>query len=100
MDKGAWWATVPGLTKSQTRLSGYLSLSPFGTTFDLKVANLRSSGLLSPLPNGPQGSSFTGGHCNPPFSGGLGRQGAGGAGEESNLRVAGISGSTVEEPRS
>ena len=23
MDRGAWWATVHGVTKSQTRLSGY-----------------------------------------------------------------------------
>ena len=24
MDRGAWWATVPGVTKSQTQLSDYL----------------------------------------------------------------------------
>ena len=23
MDRGAWWATVHGVTKSQTRLSGF-----------------------------------------------------------------------------
>ena len=49
MDKGAWWATVPALTKSQTQLSSCLSLSLFGTTFDLKLANLRSLGLLFPF---------------------------------------------------
>ena len=27
MDRGAWWATVHGDAKSQTRLSGFISLS-------------------------------------------------------------------------
>jgi len=29
MDGGAWWAAVHGVTKSQTRLSDFLSLSTF-----------------------------------------------------------------------
>ena len=31
MDRGAWWAAVHGIAKSQTRLSDSLSLSPSGT---------------------------------------------------------------------
>ena len=28
MDRGAWWATVHGVTKSQTRLKGLSTLAP------------------------------------------------------------------------
>ena len=28
MDRGAWWATVHGIAKSQTRLSDFISFSP------------------------------------------------------------------------
>ena len=27
MDRGAWWATVPGVAKSQTKLSNFTSLT-------------------------------------------------------------------------
>ena len=37
MDGGAWWATVHGVTKSQTRLSDFISLAPNTKPIVLKL---------------------------------------------------------------
>ena len=40
MDRGVWWATVHGVTKSWTRLSDYTT-DPLATPFDVvKTASL------------------------------------------------------------
>ena len=44
-DKGVWWATVQGVTKSQTKLSDYYSLS-IGCTDSTNIWNERGSLLL------------------------------------------------------
>ena len=37
MDRGAWWATVHGVAKSQTRLSDFTSLHTFKKFFSIMV---------------------------------------------------------------
>ena len=44
MDKGAWWATVHGVTKSRLQLSDYAQHSTEGFT--------ESQGILQPRPKG------------------------------------------------
>ena len=48
MDRGAWWATVPGVTKSQTRLSMHADtlraeLGKDGAEMKLQVRHLNLS---------------------------------------------------------
>ena len=38
MDWGAWWATVYGVTKSQTRLSNFTSLTMYNNSYALLLA--------------------------------------------------------------
>ena len=45
MDKGVWWATVQGVTKSCARLSDYHSLS-IGSTESTNIWNEKGSLLL------------------------------------------------------
>ena len=47
---GAWWATVPGVAKSRTRLSDFTSLhfkSGLGYKFIIKVLTVKLSSILS-----------------------------------------------------
>ena len=51
MDRGAWWATVRGLTKSQTRLT--LSLSTLSLVVQwLRLPNAPTAGCVVSIPGG------------------------------------------------
>ena len=55
MDRGAWWATVPGVTKSQTRLSDFTSLTSLTSYFITGEGNgnpLQYSCLENPMDRG------------------------------------------------
>ena len=47
MDRGAWWATVPGITKSQTRLSDFAFTFRGFTERGLRVKSEEHKGFLT-----------------------------------------------------
>ena len=46
MDSGAWWATVHGVTKSQTQLSGLAHTHAHGVYMSVQTPNLHPSPFL------------------------------------------------------
>ena len=69
MDRGAWWATVHGVAKSQTRLSDFTSLHFSSQAFPValvvknlpaKAGDVRDAGSIS-----GSGRSSGGGNGNP-----------------------------------
>ena len=48
MDGGAWWATVHGVAKSQTRLSDFTSLFTFILVTDRGIGRTGLSSSVSP----------------------------------------------------
>ena len=45
MDRGAWWAAVPGVSKSQTRLSDYTTTTANYSSYQGDSQYLKSMGL-------------------------------------------------------
>ena len=62
MDRGAWWATVYGVTEGQTRLSNLILLSlwdfPAGSDCEKSACNEWDSGLISGLGRSGEGNSY------------------------------------------
>ena len=52
MDGGAWWATVHGVAKSQTRLSDFTSLTAYFITGEENGNPLQYSCLENPMDGG------------------------------------------------
>ena len=49
MDRGAWWATVHGVAKSQTRVSDFTSLTSYFMTGEGNGNPLQCSYLENPM---------------------------------------------------